>query len=115
MRLIEKSQSSPIAASWLAPAALKYRRLTERRPLVRPYHRRMRSTIAFDSAYTLSGRIGADSTTGTSAGVPYTEHEDEKTMSRTPARIAASTRRAVPSTLLRQYLPGDCIDSPTDL
>src|SRR6187401_290925 len=103
MRLIEKSQSSPMAASWLAPAALKYRRLADRRPLVTPYHRSTRSTIALLSAYTLSGWIGADSTTGTVAGVPYTEHDDEKTMSRTPAFIAASTSVAVPSMLLRQY------------
>ena len=80
-----------------------------------PYHRSIRSTVAFDSAYTLSGRMSAVSPTGTSSGVPYTEHDDENTTSRTPPRSAASTSVAVPSTLLCQYLPGCCMDSPTDL
>src|SRR5688572_11896282 len=99
-------------ASKLAPAALKYLRLTLRSPVTSPYHFRTRSTIAFVSAYTDSGWIVCDSSTGTAAGVPYTEHDDEKTTLRTPARDAASSRRTVPSTLLRKYIDGSRIDSP---
>ena len=50
----------------------------------------------------LSGWIGASSVTGTTAGVPYTEHDDEKTMSLTPAVSIASTSFTVPVTLFSQ-------------
>ena len=58
------SQFSPSTPSLLAPAALKYRKLTQRRPCVTPYQLMMRSIIAFVSAYTFSGLIEADSVTG---------------------------------------------------
>src|SRR6478609_5561798 len=101
--------------SALAPAALKYRRLTERSPWVCSYHRRIRSVVALDSAYTLSGWIGAASVTGTTAGVPYTEHEDENTIWSMPTAESASANLAVPATLLIQYRCGLDIDSPTFL
>ena len=44
--------------------------------------------------------------TGTTAGVPYTEHDDENTMSLTPAVSIASTSFTVPVTLLNQYRDG---------
>ena len=53
------------------------------------------------------------SVTGTEAGVPLTEHDDEKTIWVTPARSSASTSWTVPATLFIQYLVGCCIDSPT--
>ncbi len=52
------------------------------------------------SAYTLSGRSGASSLTGTCSGVPYTEHDEENTMFRTSDRCSASIRRWEPATLL---------------
>src|SRR3954465_12301246 len=110
MRFRDCRQSSPMRLSSLAPAALKYRRLTERNPCVTPYQWRIRSVLAFDSAEILSGRIGAPSLTGTSAGLPYTEHDDEKTMSLTPAVSIASTNFTVPVTLLSQYRDGCSID-----
>ena len=53
--------------------------------------------------------------TGTVVGVPYTEHDEENTNSRTSAARHASISSTVPATLFRQYLAGDTIDSPTDL
>jgi hypothetical protein len=114
-RLSAYVQSSPSRASKLAPAALKYRRLTLRIPCTSPYQCSTRSTSAFVSAYTDSGRIACDSSTGTESGVPYTEHDDENTTWPTPARRAASSRRTVPSTLLRKYFEGSRIESPTFL
>ncbi|CAB4886391.1 unannotated protein [freshwater metagenome] len=82
---------------------------------VTPYQCSTRSVIALVSAYTLSGPMGADSFTGTVAGVPYTEHDEENTNCETPAPNTASMSRAEPSTLLRQYLAGLRMDSPTFL
>ena len=63
----------------------------------------------------LSGPIGEASVTGTTLGVPYTEHDDENTNVETPALTTESMSRAEPSTLLRQYFEGLRIDSPTFL
>jgi hypothetical protein len=53
--------------------------------------------------------------TGTPAGVPWTEHDYENTMSSTPVARHASMSSTVPVTLLRQYRAGSTIDSATDL
>ena len=52
---------------------------------------------------------------GHCAGVPLTEHDEENTTSSTPEAKQASTSSTVPATLLRQYLAGLSIDSPTAL
>lgn len=84
-------------------------------PWISLYHFRTFSKQSFDSPYGLIGICRSFSRIGIDSGWPKVAAVLENTKFLTPPSTAASARLMPEARLLRKYLDGFCIDSPTRL
>src|SRR5205823_13775563 len=77
------------------------------------YHFRIFSKASFDSPYGLMGRGGVSASIGTRSGGAKVAEVEERTRRFTSAVIMASSKFKPAAILLRKYLEGFSIDSPT--